>query len=129
TGLTFGMWWAYFVVPHAEMLRAHPDRSFSFGYFHIVVFGSIVATGAGRHAAAYYIEHQSKLGSVETVLAVALPVGAYVASIYALYMLMVRTMDAFHVLLMVLSAAALGVAVWLAAAGISMANCLLVVTL
>ena len=44
-------------------------------------------------------------------------------------MLMVRTVDAFHVLLLVLTAVVLGVAVWLAAAGISMANCLLVVTL
>jgi low temperature requirement protein LtrA len=128
-GLTFGMWWAYFVVPQAEMLIAYPERSFSFGYFHMVVFGSIVATGAGLHAAAYYIEHHSALGSVETVLAVALPVGVYVGSVYVLYMLMVRSVDAFHVLLMVLSAAVLGVAVWLAAAGISMANCLLVVTL
>ena len=129
TGLTFGMWWTYFVVPQAEMLIAHPERSFSFGYFHMAVFGSIVATGAGLHAAAYYIEHHSELGSVETVLAVALPVGVYIASVYMLYMLMVRSVDAFHVLLMVLSAAVLGAAVWLAAAGISMANCLLVVTL
>ena len=128
-GLTFGMWWSYFVLPQADLLHAYRERSFWFGYFHIVVFGAIVATGAGLHAAAYYIEHHSKLGSVETVLTVAIPVGAYIASIYVLYMLMVRTVDAFHILLVVLTAAVLGVAVWLAAAGISMANCLLVVTL
>ena len=74
-GLTFGMWWTYFVVPQADLLHAHRERSFFFGYFHIVTFGAIVATGAGLHAAAYYIEHHSKLGSVDTVLAVALPVG------------------------------------------------------
>lgn len=128
-GLTFGMWWTYFVVPQADVLRAYRERSFWFGYFHIVVFGAIVATGAGLHAAAYYIEHHSKLGSVETVLSVAVPVGAYIASIYVLYVLMLRTFDAFHMLLLVLTAAVLGVAVWLAAAGFSMANCLLVVTL
>jgi low temperature requirement protein LtrA len=128
-GLTFGMWWTYFVVPQADLLHAYRERSFWFGYFHIIVFGAIVATGAGLHAAAYYIEHHSKLGSVETVLTVAVPVGAYIASVYVLYMLMVRTVDTFHVLLVVLSAAVLGVAVWLAAAGVSMANCLLVVTL
>ena len=38
-------------------------------------------------------------------------------------------MDAFHLLLIAMTAAVLGLAVWLAAAGISMANCLLVVTL
>jgi Bacterial low temperature requirement A protein (LtrA) len=128
-GLTFGMWWTYFMVPQADLLHAHRERSFWWGYFHIVVFGAIVATGAGLHAAAYYIEHHSKLGSVETVLSVALPVGIYIASVYALYMLMVRTVDAFHVLLVALTVVMLGAAVWLAEAGVSMANCLLVVTL
>jgi low temperature requirement protein LtrA len=128
-GLTFGMWWTYFVVPQADLLHVHRERSFVFGYFHIVPFGAIVATGAGLHAAAYYIEHHSKLGSVEAVLAVGVPVGAYIVSVYILYAWMVRTMDAFHLLLIALTAAVLGLAVWLAAAGISMANCLLVVTL
>jgi hypothetical protein len=40
-----------------------------------------------------------------------------------------RTVDTFHLLLLALTAVVLGAAVWLAAAGISMANCLLVVTL
>jgi low temperature requirement protein LtrA len=128
-GLTFGMWWTYFVVPQADILHAHPERSFWFGYLPIVTLGAIVATGAGLHAAAYYIEHQSKLSSVQTVLAVALPVAAYIASIYLLYMVLVRTVDAFHLLLIALTAAVLAGAVWLAAAGVSMANCLLVVTL
>ena len=127
-GLTFGMWWTYFVAPQADLLHAHRERSFFFGYFHIVTFASIVATGAGLHAAAYYIEHHSKLGSVETVLAVAVPVGVYILSVYLLYARLAHTVDTFHVLLLVLTAAVLGVAVWLAASGISMANCLLVVT-
>src|SRR5271166_304578 len=64
TGLTFGMWWVYFVVPAADLLHAHRDRSFGYGYSHIVLFGSIVATGAGLHSAAYYIQHRSELDSV-----------------------------------------------------------------
>ncbi|HKP40781.1 MAG TPA: low temperature requirement protein A [Mycobacterium sp.] len=128
-GLTFGMWWTYFVVPQADVLHAHPERSFWFGYLPIITLGAIVATGAGLHAAAYYIEHQSKLSSVQTVLTVALPVAAYIASIYLLYMVLVRTVDAFHLLLIALTAAVLAGAVWLADAGVSMANCLLVVTL
>jgi low temperature requirement protein LtrA len=128
-GLTFGMWWSYFVVPQAELLESHRGRSFWFGYLPIVTFGSIVATGAGLHAAAYYIEHHSKLGSVETVLAVAVPVGVYLASLYLLYATIVRTVDAFHLVLLALTAVVLATAVWLADAGNSMANCLLVVTL
>jgi low temperature requirement protein LtrA len=40
TGLTFGMWWVYFVVPAAELLHAHRERSFGYGYLHIVLFGT-----------------------------------------------------------------------------------------
>jgi low temperature requirement protein LtrA len=128
-GLTFGMWWTYFVVPQAEMLHAHRDRSFWFGYLPIVTLGAIVATGAGLHAAAYYIEHHSKLDSVQTVLAVAVPVGLYILSVYVLYAVLVRRIVPFHVLLVGLTAVVLVAAVMLADAGVSMANCLLVVTL
>ncbi|MDZ4264947.1 MAG: low temperature requirement protein A, partial [Mycobacterium sp.] len=44
TGLTFGMWWTYFVVPHADILHARRERSFWFGYLHILVYAAIVAT-------------------------------------------------------------------------------------
>jgi low temperature requirement protein LtrA len=127
-GLTFGMWWSYFVMPQAELLHAHRERSFWFGYLPIVMYGAIVATGAGLHVAAYYIEQRSKLSSVETVLAVGLPVGLYIVSIYVLYFVIVRKVAGFHLVLLVLTAAVLAIAVWLAAAGYSMANCLLVVT-
>lgn len=128
-GLTFAMWWMYFLMPQAERLHARRDRSFWFGYFPMVTLGAIVATGAGLHAAAYYIEHHSELGSVGTVLAVAVPVGVFVVSVYVLHTLMARTVAVAHVLLIGLTVAVLGLAVWLAATGISMANCLLVVTL
>jgi low temperature requirement protein LtrA len=129
TGLTFGMWWAYFVVPHSDLLHAYRERAFLFGYLHFAVFGSIVATGAGLHIAAYYIEHHSKLDSTATVLCVAIPVGAYIASLSLLYTLMVRTFDTFHVLLVMLTAAVLVAAVLFADAGMSMANSLLIVML
>jgi low temperature requirement protein LtrA len=129
TGLTFGMWWIYFAVPAADLLHAHRERSFSFGYLHIAVFGAIVATGAGLHTAAYYVEEHSTLGSVGTVLSVAIPVGVYIGLIYVLYGLMVGAWDALHVLLAVLTAGALAAAVVAAAAGVPMTACLLIVTL
>jgi hypothetical protein len=60
-------------------------------YLQIPLFGSIVATGAGLHAAANYIEHRSQLGSVATVVAVAVPVGVYVCAVFGTYLLLVRT--------------------------------------
>ena len=62
-------------------------------------------------------------------MAVALPVGLYIVSIYALYIVIVRKIALFHLVLLVLTAVVLAIAVWLAEAGYSMANCLLVVTL
>jgi low temperature requirement protein LtrA len=128
-GLTFGMWWSYFVVPRAELLHAPRERSFWFGYLPIVMFGAIVATGAGLHTAGYYIEHHSKLSSVETVLSVAIPVGVYIVSLYALYTAIVRRVERFHLAMISLTVVVLAIAVLLANAGFSMANCLLVVTL
>ena len=128
-GLTFGMWWVYFALPHAEVLHARRDRSFLFGYLHIAVFAAIVATGAGLHAAAYFIEDHSELSSVATVLSVVIPVGMFLVMMFVLATLMLRRVFALHVGLLLGSGIVLGLAVALAAAGISMANCLLVVTL
>jgi low temperature requirement protein LtrA len=129
TGLTFGMWWVYFLIPAADLLHAHREASFVFGYAHLVVFGSIVATGAGLHVAAYYVEHHSKLGSVGTVLAVAIPVGLYITSVFLIYMMLVRDVDVFHLGLLVIAAAVLVGAVLLAKGGVTMVVCLLVVML
>jgi low temperature requirement protein LtrA len=46
-GLTFGLWWMYFVVPWGEVLERHRQRSIVWGVGHILLFGSIAATGAG----------------------------------------------------------------------------------
>ena len=128
-GLTFGMWWVYYILPAAPLLHAHRERSFAFGYVHLLVIGSIVATGAGLHVAAYYIEHQSKLGSVPTVLAVAIPVATYIAAVYLLYALLVHARDAFHALLIALTAILPAASVALAAAGVQTSVCLVIVML
>jgi low temperature requirement protein LtrA len=129
TGLTFGMWWVYFIVPQSQLLAARRELSFRFGYLHLVVFGAIVGTGAGLHAAAYYVEHHSKLDAVGTVLSVAVPVAVYIVAVYLLYASLVRARDAFHLLLVGLTTAVLVVAVILVARGMSMANALLIVML
>jgi low temperature requirement protein LtrA len=128
TGLTFGMWWIYFVVPMADLLHAHRDRSIGYGYLHVVVFGSIVATGAGLHAAADYIEHRSALDSVATVVAIATPVGVYVAAVYGTYLLLTRAWDGFYGSVVLITLSVLVAAAGLASAGVSTPVCLLVVT-
>ena len=58
-----------------------------------MVFGAIVGTGAGLHAAAYYVEHHSKLDAVGTVLSVAIPVAVYIVAVYLLYASLIRARD------------------------------------
>lgn len=78
--LTFGLWWAYDVMPSGELLSARRRRSFAWGYGHIVLFGSVIAVGGGLHAAAYHLQGRSTLSEVGTVLTVAVPVAVYVGS-------------------------------------------------
>lgn len=129
TALTFGMWWTYFVIPHGDILHARRDRSFGWGYGHLPLFGSIVAVGAGLHVAAYYLDHHSELTLVGTVLTVVLPLAFYVAALYVFYAEVTRTLDPFHLLLVVLSALTMAASVALAAAGVPLTACLLVLAL
>jgi low temperature requirement protein LtrA len=129
TGLTFGMWWTYFIIPSAGILQVHRERFFAWGYGHILVFAAIAGTGAGLHVAAFFIEDQTHIGVVATVLSVAVPVGTFVLMVYVLHTWLVREADPFHLGLLAGTAAVLVAAVWLAAAGVPMAWCLLVVTL
>ena len=128
TGLTFGMWWVYSMLPSAAVLHAHRDRSFVWGYGQMLIVTAIVATGAGLHVAATFIEHKAHIGALATVLTVAVPVCVFLASIYALYYYLVRRFDPFHVWLLTGSAAVAAVAVMAARSGVGMAACLVVLT-
>lgn len=129
TGLTFGMWWGYFLVPSADVLHLRRDRAWSWGYGHIPIFGAIAATGGGLHVAAYYIGHQYPLGAVTTVLAVAIPVAVFVYGMFAIHTVLVRVGDAFHLGLMTLTTLVLGASLLLAYAGVGMSTCLVVLML
>ncbi len=129
TGLTFGLWWMYFTVPWGDLLHAHRERAFPWGYGHILIFGSIAATGAGLHVAADYIGHQTQIGATATVLTVAIPVAVFMFAFLALYTYLVHAGDPFHIGLLAGTAAMLVLAVLLASAGVPMAVCLVVLML
>ncbi|WP_018639975.1 low temperature requirement protein A [Parafrankia elaeagni] len=127
TALTFGMWWTYFVIPHGEILHARRGRSFGWGYGHLPLFGAIVGVGAGLHAAAYFLEHHSELSLVGTVLTVVVPLAVYVFALYLFYAVISRSIDPFHLLLVALSVGFLVAPVLMAASGVSVTWCLVVV--
>lgn len=128
-GLTFGVWWSYFVVPSGEVLARHRQRSWVWGYGHLAIFAAIAAMGAGLHVAAYVIEGEATIGVLGAVLATAIPVLVFTVVYFALYSYLVRNVDPFHVLLFVGTIAVLGAAVAFAIAGASLGSCLLVVML
>jgi low temperature requirement protein LtrA len=128
-GLTFGLWWMYFTVPAGEVLYVHRERVFPWAYGHMLIFGSIAATGAGLHVAAYYIGHEAHIGATATVLTVAAPVGVFAFALFGLHAYLLHSGDPFHVALLAGTAAILAVAVLLASVGLPMAVCLVVLML
>jgi hypothetical protein len=66
-GLTFTMWWVYYLVPSGEILQRHRDRASVWGYVQILIVTSIVATGAGLRVAAFFIEHKAHITVVGAV--------------------------------------------------------------
>ncbi|MGO9754106.1 MAG: low temperature requirement protein A, partial [Solirubrobacteraceae bacterium] len=126
-GLTFGMWWMYFAIPFGEVLHAHRGRSFRFGYGHLPIFAAVAATGGGLHVAADYLEHQTQIGPVATVLSVAAPVAVYTLALYAVWTALIGVRDPFHLGLLTATAGALMLSALLAFWGVTMAVCLVVV--
>lgn len=128
-GVTFGLWWTYFVVPSGALLDAHRGIAAVWSYGHIPLFGCLVAVGAGLHAAAYRLGDHSELGDRATVLALAVPLGGGIALLYVLYAVLTLSLDRFHLPLVAISALVLAAGVVLVAAGAPLTWSLLVVGL
>jgi len=76
-GVTFAMWWLYFLLPNGEALREFPQRCFGFGYGSIPLLMACAAVGAGLHVVALWIENESHISDFAVVGALALPVGVF----------------------------------------------------
>jgi low temperature requirement protein LtrA len=127
-GLTFALWWNYFMLPSDEILSRHRNRAFAWGYGHILIFGSIAATGAGLHVVAYVIEGIAQIGVRGAIIAVAFPVFIFTVALFSHYTYLVREFDRFHVALFAGNLLLLALAVVLAALGASIGTCLILTT-
>jgi low temperature requirement protein LtrA len=128
-GLTFGLWWTYFILPPGDVLARYRERANLWGNGHLVVYGGIVGTGAGLHLAAYVVEGHSEVGTVGAVALVAASVFAFLIGIFGVYLYLVRLLDRFHVGVFAAAVVLLVLAVVLAMQGVSMGWCLIVITL
>jgi low temperature requirement protein LtrA len=128
-GLAFGLWWTYFILDAGAVLKKYRERAFVWGYGHVLIFASIIATGTGLHMVEYLIEHHTEIGIVGTVVSVAVPVFVFMLTSFVLYAWVMRSLDPLHVLLVVLSALLLAAGVVAAALGAPIGVCLILVTL
>lgn len=128
-GLTFGLWWNYFILPSGAILSRYRNRAFAWGYGHIVVYAAIAATGAGLHIAAYVIEGDAEIGVTGAVIAVAVPVLVFSVALFALYSYLLQALAPFHIALFVGTLAMVVSAIVLAAGGASIGICLILITL
>ena len=126
--ITFGLWWAYGLLPSGEILASRTDNSYLWGYLHIVLFGSVAATGAGLHVAAYYLAGEASIPEWLAVLAVAVPVAVFLITIMVIYNVLLPA-DVPHILRTLAVMVLLGVAVWLATFGVPVSWCIVVIAL
>ncbi len=115
--LAFGLWWAYFTVPFAQLLQRRRDRAFAFGYLHLVVFGAIAAVGAGLQTAAAVLAGTAVIGDTAVLLSVAVPVVLVLIMLVVLFDLLVGAGDLLHPLMLAGAIAVAGLAVVASLAG------------
>jgi low temperature requirement protein LtrA len=127
-GLTFGMWWIYFLVPAGHVLEHRREKSFVWGYGHIFVFAAITAAGAGLHVAALAIEREAHISNTVVMWSIAIPVALYFFSLGSLFGNLVGWRSHTTLLTVAKLATVFG-AVALAAAGVDLAICILVLAL
>jgi len=120
TALAFGLWWVYFTMPSGEVLARHRERSFLWGYGHMIVFGSVAATGAGLHVAANVIAGTAHIDTATAILTIVIPIGVFMTALFVLYSALLRRIDVFHCWLFVGAIIALLAAVGAVSAGASL---------
>jgi low temperature requirement protein LtrA len=129
TGLTFGLWWIYFMIPSAEIMHHRRDRSFGWSNLHLMLFASIVAVGAGLHVASLSIQHKAHITASLVVGTTAVPVAVNVLTVYAIYYWLLPKFEWLHLAQLAGTALVIAASIALAAAGSSLSVCLAVLTL
>ena len=128
-GLTFGMWWVYDLVPAGAILQRHRDRAPVWGYVQMLIVTAIVATGAGLRVAAVFIEGRAKISALASVLAVGVPVVAFLGLMYALSYYLVRRFKVFQTWFLIATGGVVTITIVAALSGVDVARCLVILTL
>lgn len=127
-GLTFTLWWTYFLLPSGQAIHKNRNKVIAWAFFQMILIISIVAIGAALHAAAYFLEGKSHISSLTTVSIVAVPVGVFLGAGYFLYYYLTESCDRFHFWLLLATGIVFLLAIIAAAMGANMALCLILLT-
>lgn len=128
-GLTFGLWWVYFMTPSAQALERFRERQYGWGLLHVPLFMGITAVGAGLHVVAYVIEDKATISSAGAVTVVGVAVVVSAVMMAVIYGYATGVVDVFHLRLGLGALAVVAFAVTLAWLGVATSVSLLVLTL
>ncbi|MGH3469780.1 MAG: low temperature requirement protein A, partial [Thermocrispum sp.] len=81
--IVFSMWWLYFSVPAHDLLSSI-RAALTWGYGHVVIFGSAAAVGAGLQVAIDFDLGEGTLPATGAGLATAVPVAVYILTVWLL---------------------------------------------
>ncbi|WP_220505630.1 low temperature requirement protein A [Microbispora sp. H10830] len=87
--LLFALWWLYFLGPAGDGLSDRRHRSYLWGYGHYGIFAALAALGSGLEVAVEKSGHDVVASSPALGYAVAVPVGVYLALLWAVHVLVV----------------------------------------
>ncbi|MEQ4717622.1 low temperature requirement protein A [Nonomuraea sp. B19D2] len=87
--LLFALWWLYFLIQAGEGLSDRRHRSYLWGYGHFGIFAALAALGAGLEVAVEQSGNEVEASSLALGYAVAIPVGVYLALLWAVHALVV----------------------------------------
>lgn len=76
-GVTFMMWWLFFLMPNGAILARRPEKCFGFGYGYLPLFMACAAVGGGLHVVALWIERHATIGPVAVVATTAVPLAVF----------------------------------------------------
>lgn len=104
------VWWTYSLVPSRLVLERRPERTFSWRYAHLALFGTIAAIGAGLHLTTLAVEHGG-VTLLGIALALTVPFALTVIVMLAIWSVLLRSFDLSHVPLVLATLVPLLVAV------------------
>lgn len=125
-GVTFMMWWLYFLLPNGEVLGGCRAKAFGFGYGSMPLYMACAAVGAGLHVVALWIEREVRIGPMAVLLTLAVPLGIFCLGLLCMHAYLAGFRPVGWA--MALGAVVpLGVGIAMAAAGLPLLACVVVV--